>query len=101
MNWTKWSVRLKAFTAENPIQDRTKDQREPKVLHDKNKCRVVSMPPQPVTQSWRSGAKMPQEARFAFVGSRSRMRRHARIDTFNGTCLCQIRSSASPKITES
>jgi hypothetical protein len=56
------------------------------------------MPPQSVTQSWRSGARMPRETRFDFVGNQSRKRCYAKIDTFKRICLCHSRSSASPSI---
>jgi hypothetical protein len=96
VNWTKCSGRAWASTAEKPIHDRTSPHNEAKVLHEINICWAVMMPPQPVTQRWASGEMMPRATKFDFVGSRSRRRRHAKMETFKGTCLCHTRSSAVP-----
>jgi hypothetical protein len=71
------------------------------VPHERNKWWAESVPPQPVTQRARSGERMPRVTKFVFVGNLSRKRRHAKIDTFRGTCLCHSRSSAAPKGTAS
>jgi hypothetical protein len=98
VNWTKWSKIVCAPTAEKSIQDRTSGQSEPKVLHDRNKCWADSIPPHPAMQKWCSGEIMPRVTKFVFVGNWLRKRRHTKIDTFKGSCLCHIRSSAAPKV---
>jgi hypothetical protein len=101
VNWTKWSGTVWASVAEKPIQERTITHREPKVLQERNKCWVDSMPPQPDTQNWTSGEMIPRATKFVFVGSRSRRRLYAKMETFRGTCLCHTRSSTSPNVSES
>jgi hypothetical protein len=101
VNWTKWSGRVWASADEKPIQERTSAHKVPNVLHERNKCWADSIPPQPDTQKWTSGDIMPRATKFDFVGNRSRRRRHAKMETFRGTCLCHTRSSASPRVNES
>jgi hypothetical protein len=101
VNWTKWSEIVWVSAAEKPIQERTRAHKEPKVLQDRNKCWADSMPPQPDTQNWTSAEMIPRATKFVFVGSRSRRRRHAKMETFRGTCMCHTRSSTSPSVSES
>ncbi|MCI83253.1 hypothetical protein A2U01_0104528, partial [Trifolium medium] len=44
---------------------------------------------------------MPRETRFALVGNLSRKSRHARMETFRGICVCQMKPVAASKVTPS
>jgi hypothetical protein len=99
VNRRKWSDRWGESTPEKPIHARTRDQRKPKVLQDRNKCWAVSIPPQPNTQKWDAGVMMPRVTKFVFVGNLSRKSLQAKIITFKGIYLCEIRSSATSKVT--
>ncbi|KEH34750.1 hypothetical protein MTR_3g068160 [Medicago truncatula] len=48
-----------------------------------------------------SDHKIPQFNRFGLVGNLSRSSLQARIETFNGICLCQTRTSEVPTIGKS
>jgi hypothetical protein len=50
---------------------------------------IVSFWPHPETHNWLSIIIMPRRTKLSFVGHLLRKRRHAQIETFKGTLLCQ------------
>jgi hypothetical protein len=108
-SWTSsWECELNQMITEsrginrwkaNPIAN--KCPQGPKRTARRNKCWAVSMLPQPDTQKWASEERIPQATKFSFIGSLSRKRRHAKMETFEGICLCHTRSTSSPAVNVS
>jgi hypothetical protein len=55
------------------------------------------MSPQPVTQDWASGGMIPRIAKFVLVDNPFLNNFQAKIDTFKGTCLCQVKFTVASK----
>jgi len=83
VNCNKCSEILSVSTPEHRIQSRTKCQSEPKVLHNKKRCCADSECLQPSTHKVMSCD--PLANRLDFVGKKSLMSLHTKIDTFRGT----------------
>lgn len=94
VNWTKWWATLLVSTPTKPIQWRSCYHKETQEEHDMNKWSAVSAWTHPATKRAASVCKIPLPAKFGFAGKQFRKRRHAKIDTFNGTWWCHTRSKA-------
>jgi hypothetical protein len=95
-NWTKWSRNRYGSAVNIPTHPRIKCHNGATVGQDKNIWCTVSSPPQPVAQSWESGAIIWRRTKWSWVGSLLRSNHHAKTDTLRGTCLCK----ANPKVPQ-
>ncbi|MCI31977.1 hypothetical protein A2U01_0053189 [Trifolium medium] len=67
------------------------------MLQEINKCCADSIPPHPVTQDRVAEGMIPRIVKLSFVGNLSRNSLQAKIDTFRGICLCQMRFAPASK----
>jgi hypothetical protein len=94
VNWRKWYERWEESTPGKPIQAQMSNQRGPSV-----ELFQYQTPLQLDTQKWDAWVMMYRVTKLVFVGNLSRKSLQAKIETFKGTCLCQISSSAASKGT--
>jgi len=87
-----WSEMTRFSTPSMPSQSLTNGQSTPKDGQDKNIWFTSSIFPHPAKHNRASIGRIPRFAKFCLVGKRSLNIRQAKIETFNGTYLCQMNS---------
>ena len=93
-NWRKWSAIILVSTPIMPNQWHTRGHNEEKILQDKNKWCDVSTNPQFETHKETYEEITRRWTKLDLVGNLSRSNLQAKIETFNGTWLCQIKDVA-------
>ena len=90
LNWVKCWWRSPGETEGIPNQSQTRDQRDSKASHTKNKCFAVSWLPQPNTQPASSRESTRHRNKLSLVGCLLRIRRQTNTDILEGMFLCHM-----------